>query len=465
MILITKPILRAANLGLWLALVLPSAVTAQEDEHTPLVSSTGEFALRFSQLSRFEFLDGQYRRANNGSSDQVFVSRTAIEGSYGSEHASVSFELLDARQALADEGTPLTRRSIDAANLQQLYLTWRSSDAIEGTPRLELNLGRQSLNMGSRRLLSRSTSNVPVSYTGLVANLQQTNGQAWKAFLLVPVLSYPTARADILDNRIERDKESRGARLAGIFTSLPETSSGLNREYYLVDFRERDAVGEEVADMKIMSAGTHYFTEPKNGQLDYDLEAIYQAGTSRASSSPTDTQDLKHRAYFYHFALGYLLARPFAPHLQLLYDYASGDKNPNDDEFNRFDTLFGARRSEFGPSSLYGPFGRANLSTLGLRLTLEPRQDLEMTFTLRDFALADKHDAWEKAAWHDSDGESGKSLGRHLETRLRWDAIPGNLAVDTGLVWLHAGNFPRAVSQGTAPTHTRYAYLQTSLSF
>lgn len=447
-----------------ISFLLPSALLAQGDAPARLIAPNSRFDIRFTQVSRLEFLEGQYRRNYNGSSDQVLIYRSSIEGRYTLGSMEFSAELLDARQALADEGTPLTRRSVDAANLQQLFVTWRWPEAIEAA-QLDVNVGRQTLNLGSRRLISRSSSNVPVSYTGAVANLQLDKGDKWTAFALVPVLNYPTSREDILDNSVAWDKESHGTRLTGVFAQRPQNQLGLRSEYYAFHLHEEDTDGEEVADLDITSIGTHFYSPVTLGKLDYDFEAVLQAGKSRASSAPSDVRDLSHRAHFYHLALGYSLEAPLNPHIQLLYDFASGDKNPNDGENNRFDTLYGARRSEFGPSSLYGPFSRANLSTLGLRFAVKPSEALEMTFTLRDFALASSRDEWTKSGWRDSSGRAGRDLGRHLETRVRWAAIPGNFAVDTGLVWLQTGDFAREVSLDSTPSLTRYAYLQTTVTF
>ncbi len=428
-----------------------------------LVESSERFDLRLTHLSRLEFLVGQYRKAHHGSSDQAYIYRTTLEGRVTGKALELNVELLDARQALADTGTPLTRRSVDAANVQQLYLRWQGTAGTVG--RLGLNLGRQALNIGTRRLISRSTSNVPVSFTGLSADLQRPNGERWKAFYVLPVLNYPTARADILDNRVQADKESRGSRLAGVFADMPEALPGLRSEFYAFYLSEQDAGKEQVADQRITSVGGHVYRPAAPGTLDIDLELVLQGGTSRASSDIDDVQDLRHRAFFTHAALGYTAPTRYTPYFQVLLDYASGDRSPDDRRNEGFDTLFGARRSEFGPSSLYGPFIRSNLSTAGLRMTLTPRQDLEMILTLRQFALAQPRDGWGNTGWRDTLGRSGRQLGRHLETRLRWDAVPGNVAMDTGIVWLRAGEFPRTLSAGQTSSITRYAYLQTILTF
>lgn len=448
-----------------LGLALPLSLHAQGPVPHRLLQQNERFELRFSHLDRVESLQGQYRHANNGSSDQVFIYRTAIEGRLKGEALDLSLEVLDARQALADSGTPLTRRSVDAVNLQQLYVSWKWHDLLEEGSDVRLHLGRQAMNIGTRRLVSRSTSNVPVSFTGISTDISRRNGEHWKAFALVPVLNYPVSRQDILSNRAQADRESRGSRLYGIHGDLPGALRGLHSEFYAFHLREKDAGEEQVADLRLNSIGTHLYTEAAPGTVDYDLESVLQFGTSRASADIGDVRDLRHRAFFTHAAVGYSFAAVMQPYAQLLYDYASGDRDPTDGENNGYDTFFGARRSEFGPSSLYGPFTRTNLSTLGLRLTLSPRPDVEMIFTLRQFDLAQSRDAWGNTGWQDSSGRSGRHLGRHLETRLRWDAIAGNLEVDTGLVWLRAGEFPRRLAAGTMPSLSRYAYLQTRLSF
>lgn len=449
----------------WVSLCLPALVCAQASAPWRLLPAHEHVDLRFSHLSRVEFLQGQYRQANNGSSDQAYIYRTTLEGRLSGDALALNVELLDARQALADAGTPLTRRSVDALNLQQLYMSWRLPVAASGAADVSVKLGRQAMNVGTRRLISRSTTNVPVSFTGITTDITLANDALWKAFAVAPVLNYPTARQDILANRMQADKESRGSRLFGLFTEQPQLIQGLRSEFYAIRLIEKDAGEEQVADLDITSVGAHLYRPAAREALDYDVELVLQAGKSRTSALPSDVQDLHHRAYFYHAALGYSFPARLLPYLQLLYDYASGDANPNDRANNGFDTLFGARRSEFGPSSLYGPFTRTNLSTLGLRLTLTPRQDLEMILTLRHFNLAQSRDGWGNTGWQDSSGRAGRQLGDHLETRLRWEAIPGNVALDSGLVWLSAGQFPREVSARQAPSMTRYAFLQTSLFF
>ena len=88
------------------------------------------------------------------------------------------------------------------------------------------------------------------------------------------------------------------------------------------------------------------------------------------------TQDLDHFAHFHHLSLGYSFDVPWSPRLSLHYDYASGDDDPSDGDNSRYDTLFGSRRFDYGPTSIYGAFARSNINTPGVRLALEPSHEI-----------------------------------------------------------------------------------------
>ena len=49
-------------------------------------------------------------------------------------------------------------------------------------------------------------------------------------------------------------------------------------------------------------------------------------------------------------------------------------------ENNRFDTLYGARRFDFGPTSIYGPFIRSNLNSPALRLFFKPEKTIRRSW-------------------------------------------------------------------------------------
>lgn len=61
----------------------------------------------------------------------------------------------------------------------------------------------------------------------------------------------------------------------------------------------------------------------------------------------------------------------------------SGDGDPNDGRTERFDTLFGARRFEFGPTGIYGLLARSNVNSPGVKLDLRPKPGLALMLAYR----------------------------------------------------------------------------------
>ncbi len=446
-------------------MMLSNGALAQNESAYRLLAPSEKFDLKFSLLNRIDVLDGQFRNANVGTSDQLFTSRFIADGEYRHESFQLNFEIADTRQALADEGTPVTSRTSGALDLQQLYVSWRWDDAFAGSDDVQLQVGRQTLDLEARRLVARSISIEPHSFTGITVDLDRANGDQWKVFHLAHVIRYPNNRADIIDNKIEWNEESKGSRFSGVYGSLPNLFPQLNSQVYVFHLKEQDDGVEQYADLSIINFGARVFKPAATGAFDFDLQTAWQVGESRASSNPLDVVDLDHRAAFYHFDAGYTFDTPLRPRVQLIYDYATGDDDPNDGENNRFDALFGARRAGFGQTSIYGPYWRTNFSSLGVRGTINFNPQLNLIVTLRDYELASNKDSWGSNGWRDASGVSGKDLGQQFETRLRWNAIPGNLALDAGVTWLDTGAFAESVSAGQAQSMTRFFYLQTLLRF
>lgn len=170
---------------------------------------------------------------------------------------------------------------------------------------------------------------------------------------------------------------------------------------------------------------------------------MVQFGTSRASTDPMDATDLEHRAFALHASVGHRFDVWATPRLLALYDYASGDVAADDESQERFDPLFAARRSEFGPTGTYGAFARSNLSSPGLRLEVQPHPLVDGFVGHRAFWLASDRDAWTTAGVRDPSGASGSFLGNQVEGRVRFNPWPKNLGIEIGAAWLVRGRFAR----------------------
>ena len=196
---------------------------------------------------------------------------------------------------------------------------------------------------------------------------------------------------------------------------------------------------------------------PRAGEFEFEIETIFQTGKRRGSTAATDTTNLDHRAYFQYLMLGYTFDVPSNLRLQIELDYASGDNDPFDQNTERFDSLFGPTTFEFAVVGLYDPFNRSNILTPGIRLFADISTDVSLMASYRHWWLADAQDSWGRTGLRDRSGRSGRYLGQHLQLRLRWDVIPGNLRIETGGVYLDAKNL--------SSKEPKYFYTSATFTF
>jgi len=208
-------------------------------------------------------------------------------------------------------------------------------------------------------------------------------------------------------------------------------------------------------NLRLYTFGFRLWRKPVSERFDYQLESVYQLGKSGSSTNPGKMLD--HWAHFQHAELGYQFNAPWLPRLIAQYDYASGDKNPSDGQDNRFNTLFGARRFDFGPTSIDGAFARSNLQSPALRLKMKPGKTVKSMFALRGFWLASTADSWTTAGIKGSQSY----IGTQLEARLRWEPLPKNLQLEGGVAHLFAGDLMRQAGKGDMT----YAYTQATVKF
>jgi hypothetical protein len=231
-------------------------------------------------------------------------------------------------------------------------------------------------------------------------------------------------------------------------------------EGYVLGIREDDD-DVPTADRDFLTPGFRILRAPAPQAIDFEFEAAYQHGTSRLTPLPSDDVDLRHRAFFVHAAVGYSFTGRWSPRLRFMYDYASGDRDPFDDANGRFNTLYGARRFEFGPTGIYGALGRSNLNSPALRLDVHPRRDLHWAAAYRPAWLAEARDFWTTTLLRDPTGSSGTFLGHQIEGAARWWILPGNLALEAGFAYLRLGEFPKQVPGGNPDGgNPTYGYVQ-----
>ena len=117
------------------------------------------------------------------------------------------------------------------------------------------------------------------------------------------------------------------------------------------------------------------------GDFDFDLESAYQFG--QVGSGDVN-------AWMIAADAGYTFACPWKPHLNLGFDYASGDDAPGDDEVQTFNQLFPLGHAYFG----YMDFiGRQNIIDLHSGLSFKPWEALTVKVDGHLFWRASTDDA------------------------------------------------------------------------
>ncbi len=442
---------------------LALAVPAARAEWTP--RSLDEvlperLSLRVQHRTRYEYLDEQFRVGNPGNTD-VIVLRTLVHARLRLlDGLWVGGELQDSR-AERNGDTLLNTTIVNSAEALRAYLELRRENVLGGT--VSAHFGRITMDVGSRRFVARNRfRNTINGFTGLDLTWRRAGGTELRGFYVLPVRRLPRDRDKLENNKIRNDEESFAGQFFGLFAAS-DLPRGIGRgELFVFGLDEDDRPSRPTLARDLWTPGFRVFRAPAAGRFDYQVETALQFGDSRTLASG---RQLDHFAHFHHAELGYSFETRGSPRVALQYDYASGDDDPDDGDNNRFSTLFGARRFDFGPTGIYGPFARANLHSPGVRLRLTPAPALSTFAAFRGYWLAEKRDAWVPAGVRDPSGNSGRFVGSQLELRVRWRILSKNLTVEGGFAHLFAGGFVDDAPTSNDQGDSNYLYTQIAIGF
>ena len=445
----------------WLTLLLLSAENSlaapwrlQDELNNPHIIINGQ------SLLRFESLDGQYR-SGRGDSEQMLIIRHRLSAGITLGHWSLVTELMDARQRLADSRSPISNGMVNTLEFVQTYVKYRGESVLAAGDSLDLKFGKQVMDLGGRRLIAstrfRGSEN---AFSGLRADWRSAGGTQLTGLFFNPVHRRPSDRDALLDNQRETDLILSGTRFYGASLKTSPFGEDIALEITGLRLDENSSRRLPTAERDITTFGGRLnYTPPSPFSL--EMEGYYQWGESKLS--PTGSQLLDHRAWFGHVDIGWQFEAPMSPKISLLYDYASGDKDPTDGQNNRFSSLYGVQPPDFGWTGIYGAFIRDNLKSAGIRLQLQPHKRFSVQATLRNMSLAASRDRWVKARLQDASGAAGNNLGSQLNVKAVWKLIPGNLRLMLGYSQLFAGSYQRTLTGETFDTH--YGFIETVVDF
>lgn len=469
--------MRRTHTRLRLALCIFAATTAAglraqstpKTEHRPLrlghlLGDPDWLTVRGDFLLRAQGIDGQFRtNPAFDRSDALLVQRTALLFAADLEKLDlgplgVTVEVADMRQYGGAVGSAIGTGTVNAFDVLQAHVDLRLGELGSGTHRLRV--GRETLDLGSRRLVARHKWRTAINaFTGVDWEWRdRDDGSVFRAFWTMAVRRLPNDRPSVLDNDVELDQENVENQFLGFFHTRP-LSERLTFEDYTYVQLETNGVSRR---RRIATPGLRVYSKRRKGAVDVEFEGAGQFGTSRLT---TGGPDLNHLAYFVHASVGYTFDAPWSPNLRVAFDYASGDRNPNDGENNRFESLFGIQRPDFGPTEIYLALRRQNISSPELRLRVRPRDDFWAYVAYRPAWLASRSDRWLSAGAVDPTGNSGNFVGHQAELRARWTVIPDQMNIEFGGALLFAGGFARNAPNARNVDTTAFGYVQTVVRF
>jgi len=416
------------------------------------------------QRTRYETMDGSFKAGSRGGDQQIpLQTDVSLEARF--KNVRVGGEFVDARQFGADSGSGVNNTHVDSIDLIQGYLAWADQNTLFSGLGTEIIAGRQSLNLGSRRLVARNVfRNTINSFDGLRLRVLDYDDWQFNAFVTMPVNRYPTASADILDDQSQFDRPQGHTWFSGGFLEMYNIGAGINSEAYLYHLDEGDTPKNQTTNRRYFTPGMRFYIKPAKAAFDFSYEGIGQFGTVRANTTTSNGRNLSHTAWYQHLDIGYTADVLWKPRFAVEYDYASGDKNPNDGKDQRFDTLYGARRFEYGPTGMYGAFARSNINSPGYRFGFVPLASVQTTLSHRFFWLAQNKDAWTSANLQDRTGRSGSFVGQQLELMTRWD-VNSSVNFETGWAHLFKGQFAKNAPSAPNPQDVNYFYVQSQFRF
>lgn len=353
-----------------------------------------------------------------------------------------------------EDGTDGGARATDAdeSDIQQLFAD--AKIPLGGKDSVTLRFGRQDLIYGAQRLISPlDWTNTRRTFEGGKASIV-TGASTTDLFWVKPVI-------------VDKEEPNAGdgnTSFAGVYntTLLPNVleGAGTKLEVYGLALNKTKGPasgvqGPVAVDSDTYTVGARFSSAPK--PFDFDVEADYQFGQfDNATIS----------AWSLAAEVGYTCTpAPFKPRAFVGFDIASGDDDPTDGDFNRFNQLFPLGHLYFG---YIDAIGRQNVIDVhpGIDFTLAEKTSWAQKLTLR----AEYHLFWRESTkdgvfnaggglLRAAGGSDESYIGSELDLLLTWQ-IDRHTQAYLGYSYFWAGDF----IEDTGPSED-ISYVYAALQF
>ena len=307
---------------------------------------------------------------------------------------------------------------------------------------ISLRVGRQLINYNNTIIANSEWRNQGRSYDAVVTNLHYDRYRLgiFAASAVVPLIS-----------GISHHRE--GNNIYGLYGGIDRLIPASTLEPFIL-WRVQPGVAIETAGKAKTGRQDEWaygirFKGLTVKALDYSWEAILERG----ADGPNDI-----RAWAQTFGAGYRFNRLyFHPRIFGQYDYASGDKNPNDGTHGAFDTMYPTAHDRFGVTD---QFGWQNIEAERGGLTIEPRRRWTVTAQYLDFRLASATDSLYNTSGgtiaRDAAGKSGRHIGEEFDV-YAWFELNRHVNFGAGVGHLMPGEFLAATAKGPAFNYPYFA--------
>ena len=385
---------------LLILLVITPVANASSDEIAFDVS--GSFRVRYESLNNPIFPTSSTAREQ---SNQRLSTRFIVNSTVSYQNLAATIEIRDSRVFLDENDPTLTANQVNTLEPTQFFITYKPERESSLYEVSAIKVGRMELDYGSRRLLAKTAyRNATNSYDGIVVEARVADWQVHGVYVL-PVSRFPTDSESLDGNERAFDKSFSERKFFGVYAASKDNNVKL-QSYWLKE-DDSEALATKNRDLYTLSVD---YTQPFDNGLITNIEVVGQTGTSYQTASANDTVEKDVRAYMLFGYVGKQITDN--TFLRAEVDYISGDNDTSDDTISDFDTLYGVRRFDFGPTDVYQAMPRRNLKAVGLRSVSKPAKAHNIMLGY-------------KAMWYQKAPQDVNSfIGHQVEARWRYQVRP-----------------------------------------
>jgi hypothetical protein len=429
-----------------LVVILPQSVRA-EVTFGEVVTQANKITLGAEIRSRYENRDNDdFNDATNNSVDYTFLRTRLNVGIEATDDVNAFIQIQDSR-IYGDEFS-------EAADTQNVDLHLGYVDLLKfaGQP-VTLRVGRQKLSYGDQRLIGGfEWNNVGRAHDGIKAMIKPADNFQIDLF---------ATKVQEFDNIIAGDRDQNFYGAYAMLKPGKQTVDGYllyleANDPSLLNPRGTSFTSTDDDDLHIWTVGTR-MKGPIAGEndLDYGFEGAYQFGESAG---------LDIKAFALHAEAGVALPLFQKSRLSIEGNYATGDDNSSDKDFETFSNLFHTNHMHYG---YMDRVAWMNAKNFAIKLDSKITEKLSTKLHFWDFRLAEEQDALYNAGGGTiisaSAANKKDEVGNEVDliVNYKYNKVIG---FQFGYSHFFIGD---AVEEANKPTDedADFAYLQMSMKF